>query len=114
MPVTTKHPEYIRFLNKWERCRDAVEGEDAIKAKGGEISSGLKLARNLKYLKHQKAAEEGVNSTETEIMKGINSTCFLGTRLSGRYWWKGFQGWIFRKKAPNYLLGSPEFNGGLP
>ena len=35
MPVTDLHKEYKKNLSRWERCRDAVEGEDAIKD-GGE------------------------------------------------------------------------------
>jgi hypothetical protein len=34
MPVTTLHPEYIENLSRWQRYRDAVEGEDAVKARG--------------------------------------------------------------------------------
>jgi len=34
MPVTDVHPEYEEMLKKWEKCRDAASGEDAIKAKG--------------------------------------------------------------------------------
>lgn len=31
MPVDTPHPQYDDALKKWERCRDAFEGTDAIK-----------------------------------------------------------------------------------
>lgn len=32
--VSVEHPEYDATSAKWERCRDAVEGEDAVKGKG--------------------------------------------------------------------------------
>lgn len=34
MPIDTQHPEYIKRLPQWTKCRDMVEGETAIKAKG--------------------------------------------------------------------------------
>jgi len=34
MPVNEQHREYVRFTPQWKRIRDAVGGEDAIKASG--------------------------------------------------------------------------------
>lgn len=34
MPVNSQHPDYAARLTQWCRCRDAFEGQDAIKAKG--------------------------------------------------------------------------------
>jgi hypothetical protein len=34
VPINSQHPEYQRTLPQWTRCRDAVEGQDVIKAKG--------------------------------------------------------------------------------
>jgi len=34
MPVNSKHPLYTSYESKWTKCRDALEGSDAIKAKG--------------------------------------------------------------------------------
>jgi Domain of unknown function (DUF4055) len=34
MPVDTVHPDYAEFKEKWERCRDALEGDEAVKEKG--------------------------------------------------------------------------------
>lgn len=34
MPVDTKHKQYGTWSGRWQRCRDAIEGEDAIKAQG--------------------------------------------------------------------------------
>jgi len=32
--IESPHPEYAANLGRWQRCRDAYEGEDAVKAKG--------------------------------------------------------------------------------
>lgn len=37
MPVNTKHPDYEGAIGKWSRVRAAVDGEDAVKAKGAEF-----------------------------------------------------------------------------
>lgn len=34
MPIDSKHPRYKYRENQWSKCRDAFEGEDAIKAAG--------------------------------------------------------------------------------
>lgn len=34
MPINSTHPLYDAMLPKWQRCRDAYEGQDAIKARG--------------------------------------------------------------------------------
>lgn len=34
MPVNTLHPDYSAHLRQWQRCRDAVDGSDAIKGRG--------------------------------------------------------------------------------
>lgn len=36
MPVNIPHPSFSSNLPKWQRCRDAVDGSDAIKARGAE------------------------------------------------------------------------------
>jgi hypothetical protein len=36
MPIDTKHPSYNDNVNKWQRCRDVYEGDDAIKSRGLE------------------------------------------------------------------------------
>lgn len=36
MPISSKHPEYQAYADKWERCRDAYDGQDAIKGKGSK------------------------------------------------------------------------------
>jgi hypothetical protein len=34
MPIQTPHPLYEASIDKWKRCRDAYEGEDAVKKEG--------------------------------------------------------------------------------
>ncbi len=34
MPVTDVHPEYTEHIEQWRRCRDAFDGQDAIKKRG--------------------------------------------------------------------------------
>jgi hypothetical protein len=34
MPISSMHPCYLERKSQWERCRDAYEGQDAIKGKG--------------------------------------------------------------------------------
>ena len=36
MPVNSTHPQYDAALNRWQRCRDCYEGEDAVKSRGTE------------------------------------------------------------------------------
>ena len=36
MPINAQHPQYTEHLSQWQRCRDAVKGSDAIKARRSE------------------------------------------------------------------------------
>lgn len=42
MDVTTQHPEFIKYLPKWERCRHASDGQDAVHAVGERYLPKLK------------------------------------------------------------------------
>lgn len=42
MDVTTQHPEFIKYLPKWERCRHASDGQDAVHAAGERYLPKLK------------------------------------------------------------------------
>ena len=35
MPVDSNHTDYDARVKEWTRCRDCIEGSDAVKAKGG-------------------------------------------------------------------------------
>ena len=34
MGVTTRHPQYAENEGKWQKCRDAFDGSEAVKARG--------------------------------------------------------------------------------
>lgn len=34
MPIDSLNPQYEKYADKWQRCRDAIEGEDAVKDAG--------------------------------------------------------------------------------
>ena len=71
MPVDSKHPEYISHSCQWSRCRDAVDGTDAVKAAGD------------KYLPRLSGqdANEYVAYVERAMFYGAASRTVLG--LSG-------------------------------
>lgn len=53
MPVDTLHPQYIANAPKWKKCRDAFDGEEAIKAAGQDylpILSGQDSSEYQGYL----------------------------------------------------------------
>jgi len=86
-PVTTQHPLYTKMLDKWQRCRDVIEGEDAIHEAG---------ERYIAKLRDQQA---------NEYSAMVNRTPFYNAT------WRtiaGLLGMLFRKlpkiEAPNALL----------
>ena len=34
MPIDTDHPNYADYIDRWQRCRDVYNGDDAVKARG--------------------------------------------------------------------------------
>ncbi|MFZ6773038.1 DUF4055 domain-containing protein [Undibacterium sp. SXout7W] len=42
MSVSTKHSDYLKYQKKWERCRDASAGQDAVHEKGVKYLPRLK------------------------------------------------------------------------
>ena len=58
MPVNTPSAEYLAAAPKWERCRDAYEGGDAIKLKGRKYLPALDShERNGTFLPENGAAK---------------------------------------------------------
>lgn len=49
MPVNTPHPRYSAHEKQWKRCRDAVDGSDAVKAAGAEYLPGLSEQTTAEY-----------------------------------------------------------------
>jgi hypothetical protein len=49
MPVNTCHPQYSAHEHQWKRCRDAVDGSDAVKAAGSQYLPGLSAQSTEEY-----------------------------------------------------------------
>ena len=94
MPVSTKHPDYIRFVSKWERCRDAVEGEDAIKAKGEKYLPRLS-GQEPKVAEAPKSSREGINRTADKDYESYKARAFWYNASARTV--EGLSGLIFRK-----------------
>lgn len=56
MPVDTKHPEYTKWLPRWQRCRDVAEGEDAVKEAGTRYLPKLPGQSDEDYADYKKRA----------------------------------------------------------
>ena len=49
MPISSTHPDYDAHINQWQRCRDCVDGEDAVKARGTKYLPRLSDQDNDEY-----------------------------------------------------------------
>jgi hypothetical protein len=56
MPVNTTHPEYDKRYPQWHRCRDTIEGTDAIKEAGTEYLPQLTAQDTTEYASYKKRA----------------------------------------------------------
>ncbi len=56
MPIDSVHPKYKERAPQWRKCRDAFEGEDAIKAAGTLYLPKLKGQENDDYLSYKNRA----------------------------------------------------------
>jgi len=59
MPITSTHPEYDLNITKWQKCRDAYDGEDEVKVKGSNylpLLSNMKSDTDPKYLAYKSRA----------------------------------------------------------
>lgn len=56
MPIDSVHPKYKERAPQWRKCRDAFEGEDAIKAAGTLYLPKLKGQENDDYLAYKNRA----------------------------------------------------------
>jgi len=76
MPVNTPHADYTANILKWQRCRDAYEGEDAIKARNEtylpKLSSMLNAA-DPKYIAYKERAM--FMSATTRTVEGLVGMC---------------------------------------
>ena len=94
MPVTTKHNDYEKNYLKWSRCRDAIEGEDAIK-KAGEKYLPRLSGQEPQTLSALRSSREGVNSTGDSDYKSYKSRALWYNATARTV--EGLSGLIFRK-----------------
>lgn len=75
MPINTPHPLYSEMQGRWKRCRDAYDGEDAIKAAGEEylpMLSSMKSASDPKYVAYKlRAMFYGATARTVETLIGM-------------------------------------------
>ncbi len=56
MPVNSTHRQYEAYRHKWTRCRDVIEGADAVKAKGEVYLPSLSGQSSDEYSAYKKRA----------------------------------------------------------
>lgn len=56
MPISSTHPKYSDFTDQWERCRDVIDGSDAVKAKGNKYLPKLSGMTDTEYNAYKKRA----------------------------------------------------------
>jgi hypothetical protein len=56
MPVNSVHPDFKKFLPKWERCRDVSDGQDAVHEAGERYLPKLKDQQAADYKNYVKRA----------------------------------------------------------
>lgn len=56
MPVTTPHPQYLHYQPDWQKCRDAADGDRAIKNRGELYLPKLSEQDNPEYDAYRKRA----------------------------------------------------------
>ncbi len=57
MPQNTKHPEFSNYLRMWEKCRDAISGEERMKARATEYLPKLPGQADSRYDAYVKRAQ---------------------------------------------------------
>lgn len=57
MPVDTEHPEFVNFYPKWKRCRDFLDGSDAVKKAGKRYLTPLPLQTDPEFDAYKERAQ---------------------------------------------------------
>lgn len=96
MSVSSQHSAYSEHLNRWQRVRDCVEGEDAIKTRSrgaGKNSSSLWAQRGTAYLPPPNADDESAENIARydSYRERAVFTNYTGSTLVG------LKGMVFRK-----------------
>lgn len=72
MPIDSQHPQYKARLPHWAKCRDAYEGEDAIKRKGEIYLPKLKGQSNDDYKMYKyRALFYGITAKSVQALVGM-------------------------------------------
>lgn len=72
MPVDSEHPDYTANLEKWQKCRVCVEGEEAVKAAGFTYLPGLSGQTQPEYDAYRmRASFFGATERTLEVMSGM-------------------------------------------
>ena len=72
MPVESKHPKYKLRFDQWRKCRDAFEGEDAIKDAGERYLPRLKGQNDDDYKSYkQRALFYSITSKSVSALVGM-------------------------------------------
>lgn len=67
MPVQSQHQDYTKNIGRWQRVRDCVDGEDAIKLRsmgGGSNSSSIWAQKGTKYLPPPNPNDESAENVD--------------------------------------------------
>lgn len=96
MPASAQHNEYTKHLTRWQRVRDCVEGEDAIKARSkgsGDNASSIWGQRGTAYLPPPNPSDESAENIERyqSYRDRAVFTNYTGSTLIG------LKGLVFRK-----------------
>lgn len=75
MPIDSVHPQYASRISQWQKCRDAYEGEDAIKKKGEIYLPKLEGQTPQEYARYkQRALFYSITSKSVGALVGMATT----------------------------------------
>lgn len=76
MPIDSVHPKYKLRLPQWQKCRDAFEGEDAIKERGSEYLPKLKGQSEDDYSTYKRRALfYSITAKSVSALVGMATSC---------------------------------------
>jgi hypothetical protein len=87
MPITTTNSEYDKRVRQWQRCQDAIDGSDAIKARGEVYLPQLSGQTADEYRAYQQRALWYGASARTVERSPVRS-CARSLRWKRRRCWR--------------------------
>jgi hypothetical protein len=101
MPQNSRHPSYSRMLSRWEKCRDSVEGQYAIKARRThylKAPSGMP-DRGGSVVQYDSNSSPNYNLTNNSVVRSDydNYLEFADFFSAAERTVEGFLGLVFRK-----------------